>query len=133
MKTAKMIGILLGVYVGLVVVFESLLGYFQPAGQGTLVIATMDDDGDTHARVLSRLASDEAIYVAVNHWPRGWYHQALANPNVQVTIDDETDPYLAVPVSDDEHDALQAQFGHGLVFKILTGFPPRYFVRLDPA
>ena len=48
MKAAKIIVILFLVYVGMVAAFESMLGYFQPAGQGTLVITTMDEDGTTN-------------------------------------------------------------------------------------
>ena len=128
----KIVGILVLVYVGIVVAFESLLGYFQPAGETTLVITTMDEDRNTNDRVLSRLDSNDKLYVAANHWPRAWYNQVLENPEVQITLDGETAAYLAVPASDEEHDRLTSEHGHGMVFRILTGFPPRYFVRLDP-
>ncbi len=132
MKAAKIIAILFLVYIGIVVAFESLLGYLQPAGQGTLVITTKDEDGGTHDRVLSRLESNDQLYVAANHWPRAWYNRALENPQVQATIDGEKAAYLAVPVTDEEHDRVNGENSHGMVFRILTGFPPRYFVRLDP-
>ncbi len=132
MKAAKIGTILVLVYIGIVVVFESLLGYFQPAGQSTLIIATTDDDGTTNERVLSRLDNNGQIYVAANHWPRAWYNQALENPNVQVTLDGEQGAYLAVPASAEEHERVEGENRHGMVFRILTGFPPRYFVRLDP-
>ncbi len=132
MKAAKIIAILFLVYIGIVVAFESLLGYLQPAGQGTLVITTKDEDGGTHDRVLSRLVSNDQLYVAANHWPRAWYNRALENPQVQATIDGEKAAYLAVPVTDEEHDRVNGENSHGMVFRILTGFPPRYFVRLDP-
>ena len=132
MKAAKIIAILFLVYIGIVVAFESLLGYFQPAGQGTLVITTTDEDGNTSDRVLARLESSGQIYVAANHWPRAWYNQALENPQVQATMNGEKAAYLAVPVTDEEHDRVNGENRHGIVFRILTGFPPRYFVRLDP-
>ncbi len=132
MKAAKIIAILFLVYIGIVVAFESLLGYLQPAGQGTLVITTKDEDGGTHDRVLSRLESNDQLYVAANHWPRAWYNRALENPQVQATIDGEKAAYVAVPVTDEEHDRVNGENSHGMVFRILTGFPPRYFVRLDP-
>ncbi len=132
MKVLKLIGILFLVYVGIVVVFESLLGYFQPANPSSIVIATTDEDGNTNDRVVSRLKSNGQLYVAANHWPRAWYNQALENPQVQVTIDGEKSAYLAVPVSDEEHDRVNAERPLGIVTRILTGFPPRYFVRLDP-
>lgn len=132
MKVVKIIGILALVYVGIVVVFESLLGYYQPAGQETLVITTTDGKGNTHDRVLSRLESNGQLYVAANHWPRGWYNRALENPRVQVTLDGEKVDYLAVAVNDEEHGRVDREHSLGIVIRILTGFPPRYFVRLDP-
>ncbi len=132
MKFVKIIAIVLAAYVGIVVAFESLIGYFQPAGQSTLVITTTDEAGKASDRVLSRLESNGHLYVAANHWPRTWYTQALENPQVQVTLDDAKAPYLAVPVIDEEHDRVDAEHSLGPVVRILTGFPPRYFVRLDP-
>ena len=93
MKAVKIIAILAAVYVGIVVLFESLLGYFQPGGPGTIVITTVDGDGNTSDRVLSGLENNEQMYVAVNHWPRAWYHRLLENPNVKVTIDAGTARY----------------------------------------
>ena len=132
MKAVKVVVILALVYVGIVVVFESLLGYFQPAGQSTLVITTTDDKGNTNDRVLSGLESDGQLYVAVNHWPRAWYRQVLENPQVQVTLDGEKADYLAVVVDDEEHRRVDHEHSLGIVIRILTGFPTRYIVRLDP-
>ena len=81
MKAGKLFAIVLGGYVGIVVAFESLIGFFQPAGEDTLVITTTDEDGNTNDRVLARLESSGKLYVAANHWPRAWYNQALKNPD----------------------------------------------------
>ncbi len=132
MKALRLIPILFLAYVGIIVAFESLLGYFQPAGQSTLVITTTDEDGTTNDRVVTRLESNGQLFVAANHWPRAWYKQALENPSVQVTVDGEKGSYLAIPVTDEEHDRVNSQHGLGIAFRLLTGFPPRYFVRLDP-
>jgi len=131
MKTIQVILVLLAVYVGIVVSFESLIGYFQPATETTLVITTTDEDGTSHDRVLARLESNSQLYVAANHWPRAWYERALENPKVQVTFAGETDNYLAVPVTPEEHERVDKEHSLGTVFRILTGFPPRYFIRLD--
>ncbi len=131
-KAAKLIGILFLAYVGFVAVFESLLGVFQPTNQSTLVITTTDEDGDTNDRVRARLESNDQLCVAANHWPRAWYKQALENPSVQVVIDGEQGDYLAVPVTDQEHDRVDSDNSLGVMFRLFTGFPPRYFVRLDP-
>ena len=124
--------ITLGVYVAVVVAFESLIGIIQPAGETTLVITTMDDDGNANDRVLARLESAGNLYVAANHWPRAWYNQALENPDVEVTVDGEKGPYRAVPATAAEATRLGEEFSAGIVFKLLTGFPPRKFVRLEP-
>ena len=132
MKALKFVATLLLVYVGIVVAFESMIGYFQPANQNTLVITTSDEDGVARDRVLARLESNGEIYVAANHWPRAWYKQALQNPNVKITYGGKEAAYLASPVVGEEHDRVQNDNNTGLGFRFLTGFPPRYFVRLDP-
>jgi len=80
-KYAKIFAIVFLVYVVIVVAFESLLGYYQPAGQSTLVITTVDADGNANDRVLSRLESNDKIYVAANHWPRDWYCLLYTSPS----------------------------------------------------
>ncbi len=132
MKVVKVLAALFLAYIGIVVVFESLLGYYQPADPSSIVITTTDEDGNTSDRVLSRLETDGQLHVAANHWPRAWYKQALENPEVQLTMDGEKAAYLAVPVTDEEHDRVNAEKPLGIVIRVLTGFPSRYFVRLDP-
>jgi len=132
MKALKILAIVVLAYVGLVVVFESSIGYFQPTAGSTLVITTFDADGTAHDRVVSRLESGGKLYVATNHWPRAWYKRALQNPDVRVSLAGETGDYRAVPVTGAEHDRVESDNGLGVVFRILTGFPPRHFLRLDP-
>jgi len=132
MKLVKVAVILFLVWVGIVAAFESLIGFFQPSAGSTLVITTFAADGTGHDRVVSRLESDGQLYVAANHWPRAWYRRALANPDVHATIEGKQGDYRAVPVTGEEHDRVDAANRLGLVFRILTGFPPRYFLRLDP-
>ena len=132
MKALKIIAIVFVIYLGIVVAFESSIGYFQPASGSTLVITTFDADGTPHDRVVSRLESGGQLYVAANHWPRAWYRRALANPEVQASVDGTKGQYRAVPVTGAEHDRVESEHRHGVIFRILTGFPPRYFLRLDP-
>jgi hypothetical protein len=132
MKAWKVAAIAVLVYAGVVTAFESLIGTLQPSAGSTLVITTFEADGTPHDRVVSRLESDGRLYVAANHWPRAWYKRALRNPDVQVTRDGERRDYRAVPVTGAERDRLDREHRHGLVFRILTGFPPRPFLRLDP-
>lgn len=133
MKILKIVVVVFLVYAAIVVVFESLLGYFQPANEATLVITTSDGSGHGSDRVLSRIVSNDQLYVAANHWPRAWYRQALRNPEVLIEMDGGRAAYVAVPVAGDEHRRVDADHPLGLGIRFLTGFPPRYFVRLDPA
>ena len=121
---------LIGIYIGLVVLFESWLGYSQPTNANSLVITTFDSM-EAKDRVLSAVNNDGKLYVSANHWPRSWYRQTLSNPNVEVLYKGEKKSYLAVPVEGEEHDRLLKEHAHPLTFRILTGFPPRYFIRFD--
>jgi hypothetical protein len=132
MKAVKIVAIVALAYAGIVVAFESLIGYLQPTAGSTLVITTFEADGTPHDRVVSRLATDGRLYVAANHWPRAWYRRALENPEVQVTLDGEKREHRAVPVTGVEHDRVDGEHGLGVFFRILTGFPPRHFLRLEP-
>jgi len=132
MKVLKILLVLAAIYVGIVVVFESLLGYAQPQNDGTLVISITDDAGESNNRVLSRLELDGKTYVAVNHWPRAWYNNALARPAVKVNYNGATTDHMAVPVSDAEHSRLQSTHPVPTPMRFLMGFAPRHFLRLDP-
>ncbi len=132
MKALRIIAICLVVYLGVVVLFESLLGVIQPMPDGAIVITTFDDDGASHDRVVSSLDVDGRLYVAANHWPRAWFYNALAQPEVEVTIAGERSQRQAVEVADEERDRVAAARPLPIVFRVLTGFPPRLFLRLDP-
>ena len=121
---------LLVIYIGLVILFESWLGYSQPTNANSLVITTLDS-GEPKQRVLSAVNNDGKLYVSANHWPRAWYRQALSNPNVEALYKGEKNSYIAVSVEGKEHYRLMKEHAHPLTFRILTGCPPRYFIRLD--
>ena len=131
-RIARTAGIALLGYVGLVVVFETLLGVLQPETGDTIVITTTDADGVSTDRVLGRDFAGGRHYASANHWPRAWYNNALENPRVQVTMDGTTADYIAVPVDDEEHERVAAEIGNGILFKIVVGFAPQRFLRLDP-
>ena len=131
LKLVKIFSIVFIVYAALVATFESLLGYYQPSSPSSVVIITSDDDGKKYRRVLSRLDSNGQLYVARNHWPRAWHRRALNNPEVEVVVDGTEANYVAVPVSEVEHQQLSEAHPRGLVFQFMTGFPPRYLIRLD--
>jgi hypothetical protein len=107
---------------------------FQPENIGgqTIVITTIDAEGNAHERVLSPIDEEGTLFVAANHWPRAWYRRALDNPKVSVTRDGETRIYRAVPVSAQERERLLDESGFPKVAYLFTGFAPRQFIRLDP-
>ena len=90
-------------YAGIVILFESLLGYYQPQNDGTLTITTTNAAGVQADRVLSRITVGDRLYVAANHWPRAWYRQTLDNPAVTVSIDGKRSDFKAVAVGDEAH------------------------------
>lgn len=126
------LGVLLLAYVLQVLAFEVRLGVNQPQNQSTIVIATFDSEGKRSERVLRLEENDGKAYVAANHWPRAWYHEALANPRVEVKMDDEFAPYTAVPLEGEEEAMVRQIYSVNFAFRFRTGFPPRYFLRLDP-
>ena len=132
MRAMKIAVIAILVYMGVVTLFETSIGFLQPMAGSTLVITTTDKAGVTHDRVVSKLESDGKLYVAANHWPRAWYRRALENPDVQITMDGTKGNYRAVPVSGDEHARVESSNRLPFFFRVLTGFPPRLFMRLDP-
>ncbi len=97
-----------------------------------MVIRTIGDDDTPSDRVVSRSEHDGKLYVAANHWPRAWYNQALKHLEVQVTGDGNPADFRATPTPQAEHDAVNGAHPLGLGIRVLTGFPPRYFLRLDP-
>jgi hypothetical protein len=112
--------------------FEFSLGFFQPESGNTIVIETFDAEGNGYTRVVSLLTSASNEYVAVNHWPRAWYRRLEETPRIGVTRDGGQTIFGARMVSGAEHDRVQADNPTPFAFRFLTGFPPRYFVRLDP-
>jgi hypothetical protein len=138
MRVAKWLGVVFGVYVGLVIIFETLyLGLYQPSfeesGIPMLLLTTTDADGETNDRMLARFETDGKIYLSAHHWPRGWYHRARNNPAVQAEIDGITSSYTAVPISGAEFARVAADHPLPLPVRFLMGFPPpRDILRLDP-
>jgi pimeloyl-ACP methyl ester carboxylesterase len=105
-----------------------------PALWSEQAVDVLDALGIERAVVMGHSAGGVvAAFLAANHWPRAWYRRVLEKPDVQATLAGETRSYRAVPVTGAEHDRIQEAHAAPLVIRILTGFPPRRFVRLDPA
>ena len=117
-------------YAGYVAYAEARLGYLQPQGGSTIVIATFDD-GARHERVVRLTQLEGRNYIAAQHWPRAWYRQALATPQIEVKMDEVFEPYLAVVPQGAELAMVKENYQMPLGFRFRTGFPPRRFLRLD--
>ncbi len=126
------VALLIIAYIGQVVAFEVRLGVNQPENQSTIVIATYNDAGDRAERVVRLVEVEGEAYIAANHWPRAWYQQALDNPQIEVDFGSGFEPYTAVALEGEEDAMIRSIYTVGFGFKFRTGFPPRYFMRLDP-
>jgi hypothetical protein len=132
MRIVKVLSIVFASYVLLVVAFELFVVTVQPDMSVGIVLTTTGADGKTSGRKLAGVRMDDRLYVSANHWPRPWYHRALANPAVEVTEKGERRPFTAVPVTGAELERIQERYPFPLMLKLLTGFAPRKFLRLDP-
>lgn len=126
------------VYVGLGLLADGLIGYFQPQTEDTIVITTYDAEG-AHDTVLSLRDDDDQLWVESGHWFRGWYHRLLENPDVEVTFPDgRRESFTAVPVNTPEAVALMEKLmgkgdGYGYwIGRTILLFAPIKPVRLDP-
>ena len=126
------VALLVVAYIAQVVAFEVRLGVNQPENQSTIVIATNDEQGTRTERVVRLVEVEGDAYIAANHWPRAWYQQALANPQIEVDFGDGFEPYTAVALEGEDDAMIREIYTVGFNFKFRTGFPPRYFMRLDP-
>ena len=132
----KIFLILVAVYIGIVVVFESLLGYYQPRGEDNLVITYTDGDGAETKRVLSLFASEGDLYLAANHWPRAWFSEVQSNPSVHIEFGEahsgDSGNFTTTLIAGADHDRVLNDNRIPFVGRFLMGFPPREFLRIDP-
>ncbi|MYI74166.1 MAG: nitroreductase family deazaflavin-dependent oxidoreductase [Acidobacteria bacterium] len=139
MSVLAAVGIVAAGYLGIVVAVESLVGYMGrrharrgvQAGETWLQI-TATVEGADRSVVVAGVESAGRTYVAANHWPRAWYRRVVENPDVRVTVQGRQAAFRAVPVSGDERSRIEREYRLPLIVRILTGFPPRAFLRLDP-
>ena len=93
---------------------------------------TTKDAGESSDTVVAGAESAGRLYVSANHWPRGWYQRAVANPEVEIVRGGEKTARHAVPVTGAERDQIARDYPLPVWIRLLTGFPPRSFLRLDP-
>jgi hypothetical protein len=139
-KLAKPLGFVLLGYIALVVAFECFVGFMGSRhaqrglapGESWVVIATRGADDAARHSVVAGVEVDGRLYVAANHWPRRWYRRALAQPDVEVTRGGEKSRYRAIAVAGEERERVARGYRLPFFLRVLAGFPPRAFLRLDP-
>jgi hypothetical protein len=132
MQIIEILLIVLLVYVGFVGLMEALIGFIQPQMDEGVRLTTTDAEGRTSERMLAGARFDGRLYVGSNHWLRGWYRQALAEPRVLVEVDGVEGAYSAVSLEGKERARVSDAYRMGFVLRFICGFAPSKFLRLDP-
>ena len=139
MKLVKILALVFGVYLVIVLAFQIfvvVMGKNQ-ADRGVrpdeswVTITTSDADG-SYDTVLGGVELDGQLYVAANHWFRGWYRRAVANPDIVVTLAGLEQDYRAIQVTGADRTRIAEYYTFPFFFRLLTGFPPRSFLLLSP-
>ncbi len=137
MKFLRIAVIAFGVYIVLGLLIDAAIGRFQPQGGNTAVLRTFADDGPKDT-VLGLLDDNGQLWVESGHWFRGWYHRAVANPDVELIRGESVAPYRAVPIDAPEAvDTVTRLMGKGQgagywVGRTMLLYAPIKPVRLDP-
>jgi hypothetical protein len=141
MTLFKWMGILAIVYIAFVIFFEGfILGYLQPNSVPdylkdrveVIELGITDSSGDVSRRRVAGFEMDGKLYASAHHWPRGWYHNAVENPEIIVEKDNVVADYIAVPITGEEFERVAVGFPLSFPVRFAMGFPPkRDILRLD--
>lgn len=131
MHLLEIFAFLLATYVTLLLALELFIWKLQPDMDGvvTLHIGFVERD---ISRKLYGFRHDEKLYVSSNHWFRGWYRACLECSELQVESSGALATYTATAITGTEERDVSQAYGQGLFLRMLCGFAPRRFLRLDP-
>ncbi|MDJ0790010.1 MAG: hypothetical protein QNK05_24705 [Myxococcota bacterium] len=132
MEIAKVLAVIALAYVAFVALMEAVIGTVQPNMESGVRLTTTDAEGRSSERMLALLKLDGKLYISSNHWLRGWYRQALAEPKVLAEVDGIRGAYAAVPIEGEEWDRVADAYRMGFFLRFVCGFAPSRFLRLDP-
>jgi hypothetical protein len=138
MKLVRVVAIVVVVYVGLGLLADAAIGYFQPQGGNTAVLRTFAPSGESKETVLGLLDDHGQLWVESGHWFRGWYRRVVANPDVELVRAGRAAPYRATPTDTPEAvDTVTRLMGKGTssrywIARTLLLFAPIKPVKLDP-
>ena len=132
LEIALTIVLTLGIgYVVLLLVLEGVIWKVQPEMEGGVTLHVNTGD-TTIKRRLYGLEYDNKLYVSSNHWFRKWYYAILENPHIEVERAGKVGAYTAQPIEGDEHNRVVDEYNMGFTLRLLCGFAPQRFLRLDP-
>ena len=132
MKYLNIMLCILAGYAVLVLFAETLVWRIQPTMDGGVTITVTPDGYTPIQRHLYGFERDGTLFVSSNHWFRKWYIAALKNPDVEITRDGVTRPFTAEAVHGEEHERLSREYSMGFVLRLICGFAPSKFLRLEP-
>ena len=120
-----------GAYIILVLILEGVIWKLQPDMEGAVTLHVKAGDA-VIKRTLYGLEYENNLYVSSNHWFRSWYYAILEEPSIQVERSGDLHPYVASSVEGEELSRVKQAYNMGLVLRVLCGFAPPRFLRLDP-
>ena len=117
-------------YLILILLLEAVIWKVQPDMDGGVTLHVNTGEAIVK-RKLYGLEYNNKLYVSSNHWFRKWYHAILQNPDIKVERANTVGSYTATPIDGDEHTEVARQYNMGFVLRLLCGFAPQRFLRLD--
>lgn len=121
---------LVGGYVCLLLLLELVIWKAQPDMENGVTLFVGSGNSVT-ARKLYGFELDDNLYVSSNHWFRKWYYAVLDNPNITVKHAGKVKPCKAIPLEGDERGRVAKAYQMNFVLRLMCGFAPRHFLRLD--
>lgn len=118
-------------YVALLLLLEAVIWKTQPNMESGVTLF-LNRGNAVVARKLYGFEYGDKLYVSSNHWFRRWYYAILETPQIDVEHAGEIKPYIAVPIEGSERLEIAREYKMGFILRLLCGFAPRRFLRLDP-
>lgn len=118
-------------YVVLLLLLEAVISKAQPNMESAVTLFVNRGDAVV-SRKLYGFDYGDRLYVSSNHWFRQWYYAILERPQIDVEHAGQVKPYTAVQIGGDERAEIAREYKMGLVLRLMCGFAPRRFLRLDP-
>ena len=120
----------LGGYLVLLLLLETVIWKTQPNMENGVTLF-VKQGGQVISRKLYGFDYEDRLYVSSNHWFRQWYDALLQDPQIEVEHKGEVKSCTAVPIDGDELVEIAAKYKMGFVLRLMCGFAPRRFLRLD--